>query len=93
LTLFYLAQAYTKIDLKDKAAEYCGMTLQRQHATNKFELKDFCLNLISLADYYQGNKFFAQSQYILMLALKVLPEGKKKKMRATVNMTLGNLIS
>lgn len=29
LTLFYLAQAYTKINLKHKAAEYCGLTLKR----------------------------------------------------------------
>ena len=36
LTLFYLAQAYTKLDLKDKAAETCGKTLQRQYATNKY---------------------------------------------------------
>jgi hypothetical protein len=36
LTLFYLAQAYTKIGLKDKAAEYCGMTLQRQHSNKKY---------------------------------------------------------
>lgn len=36
LTLFYLAQAYTKIGLRDKAAEHCGMTLQRQFATQTY---------------------------------------------------------
>lgn len=36
LTLFYLAQAYTKIGLKDKAAESCGLTLQRQYSTGKY---------------------------------------------------------
>jgi hypothetical protein len=45
-----------------------------------------------LAEYYQGNKYFAQSQYLLMLALKVIPEGKKKKLRATVQISIGNLI-
>ena len=28
-----------------------------------------------------------------MLALKVLPEGKKKKMRATIQISLGNIFS
>ena len=92
LTLFYLAQAYTKQEFKDKAAEYCGLTLQRQHNTGKYELKDFVNNLTGLSEYYQGNKNFSQAQYLLMLALKVIPEGKKKKLRATVHISLGNLI-
>jgi len=36
LTLFYLAQAYTKMNFKTKAAEHCGMTLQRQYSNNKY---------------------------------------------------------
>lgn len=89
LTLFYLAQAYTKINLKDHAAEYCGMTLQRQHKNGKYEIKEFCNNLIGLAEYYHGNHHCAQAQYSLMLALKVIPEGKKKKMKAKIHQTLG----
>ena len=81
LTLFYLAQAYTKIGLKDKAAEFCGITLQREYAAKKFELNEFCNNLIGLSEYYSGNKYYAQAEYILLLALKVLPEGRKKKMK------------
>ena len=49
-------------------------------------------NLIGLSEYYQGNKYFAQAQYILMLALKVIPEGKKIKLRASVQIAIGNLI-
>jgi len=45
-----------------------------------------------LAEYYQGNKYFAQAQYLLMLAIKVLPEGKKRKHRATVHISIGNMI-
>ena len=45
-----------------------------------------------MSEYYQGNKYFAQAQYILMLALKVIPEGKKLKLRATVQIAIGNLI-
>lgn len=78
---------------KDKAAENCGYTLQRQHTTGKYELKEFVNNLIGLAEYYQGNKYFAQAQYLLMLALEVIPEGKKAKLRATVHISIGNLIA
>ncbi len=39
LTLFYLAQAYTKMGLKEKAAQHCGNTLQRQFATQKYEVR------------------------------------------------------
>jgi len=92
LTLFYLAQAYTKMGLKDLAGEYCGLTLQRQHESGKYELKDFVNNLIGLSEYYQGSKCFAQAQYLLMLALKVIPEGKKRKLRASVHISIGNLI-
>jgi hypothetical protein len=92
LTLFYLAQSYTKINLKHKAAEYCGLTLKREWAYQKFEVKEFCHNLIGLSEYYFGNRFFAQAEYILLLALKVLPEGRKKKMRALVQIEIGKLI-
>jgi len=69
LTLFYLAQSYTKLGLKDKAAESCGYTLQRQFATNKFEINDFCHKLIGLAEYYEGNRYYAQALYLLMLVI------------------------
>lgn len=39
LTEFYLAQAYTKLGFKDKAAEFCGRTLRRQFVTKKYEIK------------------------------------------------------
>jgi KIF-binding protein len=93
LTLFYLAQAYTKMELREQAAENCGRTLQRQHTSGKYELREFVTNLIGLAEYYQGSKYYAQAQYILMLALKVIPEGKKHKLRATVQIAIGNLIA
>ena len=93
MTLFYLAQTYTKVGFKEKAAEHCGRTLQRQYMTNKYEIKEFCHNLMGLAEYYQGNHFYAQGKYLLTLALKVLPENKKKKMRAAIQISLGNLVS
>jgi len=48
--------------------------------------------LIGLSEYYVGNKFYAQAEYILLLAVKVLPEGRKKKMRALIQIELGKLI-
>lgn len=93
LTEFYLAQAYTKTGLKDKAAEYCGLTLQRQHSSGKYDLKDFVNNLVGLAEYYQGSKLFSQAQYLLMLATRAIPEGTKRKLRATVHISLGNLLA
>lgn len=92
LTQFYLAQAYTKLGFKDKAAEYCGHTLKRQFATKKYEPKEFISNLINLAEYYMGNQLFAQSQYLLMAGLKILPEGKKPKSHANIYIALGNML-
>lgn len=92
LTQFYLAQAYTKLGFKDKAAEYCGHTLQRQFTTKKYELREFISNLINLAEYYTNNQLFAQAQYLLMTGLKILPEGKKKKTHANIYIALGNML-
>ena len=93
LTLFYLAQAYTKFDLKDKAAEACGKTLQRQYATNKYEVNEFCYNLIGLSQYYSGKNQYAQGTYLLMLGMEILPADRKKKMRAKMQTALGELIA
>lgn len=49
--------------------------------------------MLGLAEYYQGNKYFAQAQYLLMLALKVIPEGQKAKLRASVQISIGNLLA
>jgi hypothetical protein len=92
LTQFYLAQAYTKLGFKAKAAEFCGRTLQRQFKTKTFELKEFISNIINLAEYYQNNQLFAQSEYLLLLGLRILPEGQKKKTHANLYMSLGNML-
>ena len=89
LTLFYMAQAYTKFNLKEKAAKYCGDTMKRQYVTKQYELKDWCSNAISLADYFIYRQEFAQSQYLLLSALSVIPENKKKKLTASLQMAIG----
>jgi KIF-1 binding protein C terminal. len=89
LTLFYMAQAYTKANLKFKAAQYCGATLKRQFELKDYEMKDWCVNCISLAEFYNSNMEFAQAQYLLMGGLSIVPE-KKRKLCATFYMALGH---
>lgn len=50
-------------------------------------------NLVGLAEYYQGSRLFGQAQYLFMVALKAIPEGRKKKLRATVHINIGNLLA
>jgi hypothetical protein len=47
--------------------------------------------LIGLAEYYEGARYYAQAMYLLMLAIEVLPENRKMKMRAKVRVALGAL--
>ena len=93
LTMFYLAQAYTKLGIKDFAAKYCGLTMKRQFETGSFELKEFCVNCINLAEYYMNIKNFKQALYVLMAGNSIIPEGKKKKLRATMAMQLAQLMN
>jgi len=90
LTLFYMAQAYAKIGMKVKAAQYCGWTLKRQFETGDYEMKDWSINCLSLAEYYDSSQEFAQSQYLLMSGLNILPDDTKKKLHATFYMALGH---
>jgi len=90
LTLFYMAQAYAKIALKFKAAQYCGWTLKRQLETNDYELRDWSINCLSLAEFFNANFEFAQAQYLLLSGISILPEDSKKKLHATFYMALGH---
>lgn len=90
LTLFYMAQAYAKVNLKFKAAQYCGWTLKRQHETNDYDMKDWAINCLGLAEFYNANQEFAQSLYLLMAGLSIIPDDAKKKLHATFYMALGH---
>lgn len=91
LTQFYLAQAYTKLELKEKAAFYCGNTMKRQYESKQFVLKEWCVNAISLAEFYQNNRQFAQGFYLLQAGDSLIPPNKRKKLKATFQMSIARL--
>eukprot|EP01017_Pseudomicrothorax_dubius_P019360 TRINITY_DN2127_c0_g1_i17.p1 TRINITY_DN2127_c0_g1~~TRINITY_DN2127_c0_g1_i17.p1 ORF type:complete len:533 (+),score=119.46 TRINITY_DN2127_c0_g1_i17:72-1670(+) len=92
-TYFYLAQAYAKIGKKEKAAHYCGLTMKRQFEVNTYQVKDFCLNCINLAEFYQNRESFAQAEYLLNIGFSLLPADltKRKKLRASFYSAYGVL--
>ena len=92
LTIFYYAQAFTKLNFRNKAIKYCSITLKRQIENNEFDLKDSVNNCINLSEFYIENQHFSQAEYILVAALSLLPTDltKKKKLRATLQNMLGH---
>lgn len=93
LTLFYLAQAYTKLGMKEKAALYCGKTMKRQYENKEFQIKEWCVNAISLSEFYNNNKNFAQSYYLLQAGESLIPKGKRRKLQATFHMCFARLFN
>ena len=91
LTIFYYAQAFTKLGFRKKAIHYCSLTLKRQIEYNEYDLKDAVNNCINISDFYLENQNFAQTEYILFCALSLLPKdlNLKKKLRASVQAQLG----
>ena len=91
LTIFYFAQAFTKLNFRKKAIHFCSVTLKRQIENNEYDLKDAVNNCINLSDFYLETQNFAQTEYILKCALSLLPQDKtqKKKLRASVQAQLG----
>ena len=91
LTIFYYAQAFTKLGFRKKAIKYCSLTLKRQIELNEYDLKDTIVNCINLSEFYMENQHYAQAEYILISAISLLPENpvKKKKLRASLHIQLG----
>jgi hypothetical protein len=67
-----MAQAYGKLQQKDKAVTYCALTMKRQLETNEYEVKDWTMNCISLAEYFIEQNNFAQAEYCLYAGQKIL---------------------
>lgn len=88
-TLFYLAQAYSKLNQKDKSAGYCAETMRRQIESGDYQTKDWAINAINMAEYYIESQCLNQALYTLQVAYSLLPASSKKKLRATLHMQLG----
>ena len=67
---------HTKLDNVEEGTKYCGLTMKRQLAAKEYELKDWCINALSLADAYLGREHFAQAEYLYFAALHVLPDSQ-----------------
>jgi tetratricopeptide (TPR) repeat protein len=91
MTIFYYAQAFTKLEFKKKAIKYCSLTLKRQIESNGIDLKDIIMNCNNLAEFYMDNQYFAQAEYVLLAALEILPKNEKdeEEYRAGVHLHLG----
>ena len=90
-TIFYYAQAFTKLGFRKKPIKYCSLILKRQIEFNKFELQDAIVNCVNLSDFYMENQHFAQAEYILISAMSLLPDdiNKEQKLRAALQNQLG----
>lgn len=64
--------------------------MKRQLAFKEYEVKDWAINCVNIAEYFIKNEHFAQGEYCLLSAFAILPEdaSKKKKLRATLQMQL-----
>ena len=91
LTIFYYAQAFTKLGFRKKAIKYCSLILKRQIEFNDFELQDALVNCLNLSDFYMENQHYAQAEYILISAMSLLPDdiNEKKNLRAALQNQLG----
>lgn len=58
-----MAQVYTKLKRNEKAVTYCAQTMKRQLETKEYEVKDWAVNCVNLAEYFVENNHFAQAEY------------------------------
>ena len=91
LTIFYYAQAFTKLGFIKKAIKYCSLILKRQIEFKDFDLKNSIMNCINLSEFYIKNQHFAQAEYILICAMSILPDDldEEKILRASLQNLLG----
>jgi KIF-binding protein len=75
----------------EKAVQNCADTMKRQLTFKEYEIKDWAVNCINIAEYFVKNGHLAQAEYCLLSGFAILPEDntRKKKLRATLQMQLG----
>lgn len=54
--------------------------MQRQHASGHFDMKDWAVNCISLAEYHQNNAEYAQALYLLRCGESIVPPSHHNKL-------------
>lgn len=89
--MFYLGQAYTQAGKTEQGVKYLSITMKRQLEAESFQIKDWVINNINLAEYFTQHGNFAQAEHCLQAAFTILPIdlSKKKKLRATLQMQMG----
>ncbi len=77
---------HTKLGSTDLAVQHCAETMKRQLALGEYEVKDWAINCVNIAEYFIKNGHFVQAEYCLTAALAILPSDPalKKKLRATL---------
>ena len=58
---------------------YCGQTMKRQLEANEHELKDWCVNALTLSEAYLAREHFAQAEYLLYAAHNIIPESEAEQ--------------
>lgn len=93
MTLFFLAQAYGRLDQRNKSMKYICHTLKRQVEFDKYVVEDVVNNCITLCGYFKQLKYYAQMEYLLLAALKLNDQEKGsnwQENKARVNLEMGN---
>jgi len=73
-TLYYIAQALTKVGNSAESAQYCRMTLHRQLSSHKYEPVDWAMNAATLSQYYIMESSFPLARHCLSSAQFILKE-------------------
>ncbi len=73
-TMYYLAQVYGRLEEKEKSAEYCHITLQRQLDSMTYKPLEWALNAATLSQYYISENIFPMARHCLAAAQFILRE-------------------
>ncbi|KAJ3387440.1 hypothetical protein HDU92_001963 [Lobulomyces angularis] len=65
LTCYYLAQIFGALNLKDKSAEYCRKTLERQLDSRNLDKLTWALDSMTLSQYYTDKNAFYLAHHCL----------------------------
>ena len=73
--------------------KYCGLTMKRQLELKSYDLKEWCVNALSLSDAYLAREHFAQAEYLMFAAFNLIPDksdkDETKELKAQVQTSIG----